>query len=33
MLSFEIPKLAAMFGNGSGATGTSALKTAMRFIP
>ncbi|BCG05566.1 hypothetical protein PPGU19_101340 (plasmid) [Paraburkholderia sp. PGU19] len=33
MLSFEIPKLAAMFGSGSGATGTSALKTAMRFIP
>lgn len=33
MLSFEIPKLAGMFGSGSGATGTSALKTAMRFIP
>jgi hypothetical protein len=33
MLSFEIPKLAGMFGGGSGATGTTALKTAMRFIP
>ena len=33
MLSFEIPKLAGMFGGGSGATGTSAMKTAMRFIP
>ncbi|MCC8397310.1 type IV secretion system protein [Paraburkholderia sp. MMS20-SJTR3] len=33
MLSFEIPKLAGMFGSGSGATGTTALKQAMKIIP
>lgn len=33
LLSFEIPKLAGMFGSGAGATGTGALKLARSFIP
>jgi hypothetical protein len=33
LLSFEIPKLAGMFGSGAGATGTGAMKLARSFIP
>jgi type IV secretory pathway VirB6-like protein len=33
LLSFEIPKLAGMFGTGAGATGTGALKMAKNLIP
>jgi hypothetical protein len=32
LLSFEIPKLAGMFGSGAGATGTGALKLARGFL-
>lgn len=32
LLSFEIPKLAGMFGSGAGATGTGALKLAKGFF-
>jgi hypothetical protein len=33
LLAFEVPKLAGIFGNGAGATGTGALKLARSFIP
>jgi hypothetical protein len=33
LLSFEIPKLATIFGGGATATGTGALKLASKFIP
>ncbi|MDR5826077.1 type IV secretion system protein [Caballeronia sp. LZ043] len=33
LLSFEIPKLATVFGGGATASGTSALKLASRMIP
>ena len=33
LLSFEIPKLAGIFGGGAGATGAGALKLARSFIP
>jgi hypothetical protein len=33
LLSFEIPKLAGMFGSGAGATGTGPLKLARSFLP
>jgi len=32
LLSFEIPKLAGMFGSGAGASGTGALKLARGFL-
>jgi type IV secretory pathway VirB6-like protein len=33
LLSFEIPKLATIFGGGATATGTGAMKLASKFIP
>jgi hypothetical protein len=33
LLSFEVPKLATIFGGGATATGTGAMKLAAKFIP